>query len=145
MANCVLCDTDGGELLLAAADYRVVLVDEPGYPGYCRVIWQQHLPEMTDLTVAQRNTLMEVVWRVEQVLRDVLSPDKINLASFGNMTPHLHWHIIPRFADDAHFPEPTWGVRQREADSGKLAARIALLPQLRSALRANLHTWTRTS
>jgi diadenosine tetraphosphate (Ap4A) HIT family hydrolase len=44
----------------------------------------------------------------------LLRPDKINLASLGNMVAHLHWHVIPRFADDPHFPQPIWGTRQRE-------------------------------
>jgi len=48
------------------------------------------------------------------VLRDTLQPDKINLASLGNQVPHLHWHVIPRFADDAHFPDPIWAAARRE-------------------------------
>ena len=36
--------------------------------------------------------------------RDACEPDKMNLASLGNMTPHVHWHVIPRFRDDRHFP-----------------------------------------
>jgi diadenosine tetraphosphate (Ap4A) HIT family hydrolase len=47
----------------------------------------------------------------------VMHPDKINLASLGNMTPHLHWHVIPRFKQDKHFPQPIWGVPQREGNS----------------------------
>ena len=37
----------------------------------------------------------------------------INLASFGNRTPHVHWHVIPRYHDDAHFPDPVWGIARR--------------------------------
>jgi diadenosine tetraphosphate (Ap4A) HIT family hydrolase len=40
----------------------------------------------------------------------------MNLASLGNQTPHLHWHLIPRFTDDSHFPQPVWGPRQRDAE-----------------------------
>jgi diadenosine tetraphosphate (Ap4A) HIT family hydrolase len=43
-----------------------------------------------------------------------MQPDKINLASLGNVVPHLHWHVIPRFVDDPHFPNPVWGVKVRE-------------------------------
>ncbi len=64
---------------------------------------------MTDLDQVDRHELMAVVFAVEAVLRQLFSPDKINLASFGNMTPHLHWHVIPRWLDDPHFPEPIWG------------------------------------
>ncbi len=69
---------------------------------------------MTDLAEVERTRLMKAVFVVEHVLRELLEPEKINLASFGNMVPHLHWHIIPRFADDPHFPNPVFGSRQRD-------------------------------
>jgi diadenosine tetraphosphate (Ap4A) HIT family hydrolase len=77
---------------------------------------------------------MDVVWAVEEAQRAVLSPEKINLASFGNMTPHVHWHVIPRYLDDAHFPNPTWAVAQRASAPEVLAARRDLLPALHAAI-----------
>lgn len=111
---CELCTEAGGELLWQDDRCRVVLVNEPGYPGFCRVIWQAHVAEMTDLTESERSHLMRIVFVVETVLREQLKPRKINLASLGNMTPHLHWHVIPRFETDPHFPQPVWGQKQRE-------------------------------
>jgi diadenosine tetraphosphate (Ap4A) HIT family hydrolase len=64
---------------------------------------------MTDLAAADQRHFMHVVLAVERALRLALNPDKVNLASLGNMTPHLHWHVIPRFRDDRHFPNPVWG------------------------------------
>jgi diadenosine tetraphosphate (Ap4A) HIT family hydrolase len=110
---CELCTQTGGTVIWRDANCRVVLIGDPDYPGYCRVIWRAHVREMTDLPAAQRAHCMRVVFAVEQALRTLLVPDKINLASFGNMAPHLHWHVIPRFAGDAHFPNPVWGRRQR--------------------------------
>jgi diadenosine tetraphosphate (Ap4A) HIT family hydrolase len=92
----------------------VVLADEP-FAGFCRVIWNAHVREMTDLPAANRAHLVHVVYAVESALRARLTPAKMNLASLGNQTPHLHWHVIPRFADDTHFPQPVWGPRQRDA------------------------------
>jgi diadenosine tetraphosphate (Ap4A) HIT family hydrolase len=46
------------------------------------------------------------------------------------MVPHLHWHLIPRFEDDAQFPNPVWAPAVRTTDEPTLAARRALLPQL---------------
>jgi diadenosine tetraphosphate (Ap4A) HIT family hydrolase len=69
-----------------------------------------------------------VVFAAEAALREVMAPDKINLASLGNVVPHLHWHVIPRFADDPHFPNPVWSARQRNtphAAPGNLDARLA--------------------
>lgn len=111
--TCELCDQIGGELLWQDACCRIVLVDEPGYPGFCRVIWKAHVKEMTDLSVEERAHLLRLVFVVETTLRDMLNPHKINLASLGNLTPHLHWHVIPRFVEDPHFPQPLWGVQQR--------------------------------
>ncbi|AMO98534.1 histidine triad (HIT) protein [Collimonas arenae] len=112
----------------------MVLVDDPSYPGFCRVIWNDHIKEMTDLPVADRSTLMAAVCKVESVVRAVMQPEKINLASLGNMTPHLHWHVIPRYADDAHFPSPVWAEAQRQPSPSTLEQRQALLGALRSAI-----------
>jgi diadenosine tetraphosphate (Ap4A) HIT family hydrolase len=106
--QCPLCVSDGGEIVWQNALARVVLADEPNYPGFCRVILNTHCAEMTDLAAAERNALMEIVWAVEKVVRQVLQPHKINLACLGNVVPHLHWHIIPRWSDDLHFPAPVW-------------------------------------
>ena len=132
MNNCELCVKLGGESLWESPLCRVVLIDDPDYPGYCRVIWQEHVREMSDLRDVDRNYLMGIVFAVEAVLRELCSPDKINLASFGNMTPHVHWHVIPRWIDDPHFPQPVWGLRQREGkqaspkiSSAYLAKRLA--------------------
>ncbi|HSD42709.1 MAG TPA: HIT domain-containing protein [Burkholderiales bacterium] len=48
--------------------------------------------EMTDLDEAGRSRLMRDVFAVEAALRECLNLDGINLASFGNLVPHLHWH-----------------------------------------------------
>jgi diadenosine tetraphosphate (Ap4A) HIT family hydrolase len=131
--TCELCLQVGGELLWQDACCRVVRINEHGYPGFCRVIWKAHVREMTDLSERERLHLMQVVFTVEAALRKLLDPHKINLASLGNMAPHLHWHVIPRFESDPHFPQPIWGRQQREPrleyshDLGeKLAAEIAL-------------------
>ncbi len=110
---CPLCEAEGGIVLWQDAHCRVIRVDDPMYPGFCRVIWHEHVAEMTDLPPAERLHLMNVVLATEQALRELCRPDKVNLASFGNMVPHLHWHIIPRFSDDSHFPESIWGKAQR--------------------------------
>lgn len=107
--NCELCDQVGGAELWRSATCRVIRVNDPAYPGFCRVIWNVHVREMTDLEAGDRLALMRVVFAVEDVVRRLFSPDKINLASFGNVVPHLHWHVIPRWSDDRHFPEPIWG------------------------------------
>lgn len=130
--RCELCATPGGEILWESPPCRIVRVDDPYYLGFCRVIWNAHAREMTDLDPAQQQYLMSVVFALEGVVRQLFSPDKINLASFGNVVPHVHWHVIPRWQDDRHFPEPIWGSVRREGSiarpvvgNGELAAALA--------------------
>lgn len=130
--DCVLCDSAGENVLWRADQCRVIRVDDPHYPGFCRVIWHQHVREMTDLSPDDRAFLMRIVFAVESAVRQCCSPDKVNLASFGNMVPHVHWHIIPRWVDDRHFPEPIWGTVRQIAPTARapiadevLAAAIA--------------------
>lgn len=136
MENCELCDVNKGEVVFSTAHWRVLLVDDANYPGFCRVVWNAHVKEMTDLPVSERNEMMTAVWAVEQIVRDVMAPHKINLASFGNMVPHLHWHVIPRYRDDAHFPNPIWATAK--ADLPDVSARTAMLPALRAELLKHL-------
>jgi diadenosine tetraphosphate (Ap4A) HIT family hydrolase len=133
-STCDLCDRPDGDVAYRCEKYRIVLVDDINYPGFCRVIWNSHVKEVTDLTWPDRAVLMNAVWQVEQAVREVMRPDKINLASLGNVMPHLHWHIIPRYLDDAHFPSPVWAEAQRTPAPSALAARAALLPALREAV-----------
>ncbi len=122
-------------MLWQDAACRVVLVADPDYPGYCRVIWRAHVREMTDLDSAGQQHCMRVVFAVERALRTALEPRKINLASFGNLAPHLHWHVIPRYADDPHFPHSVWGERQR---TGRQRAAPGAATHLRALLVAEL-------
>lgn len=111
VSACPLCEGPGGRVLIQTPRLRVVWPDEPGHPGLLRVIWRAHVAEMSDLDPADRVLLMEAVWTVESAMRAALNPDKINLASLGNMVPHLHWHVIPRWRDDPQFPASIWTDR----------------------------------
>lgn len=110
---------------------RVVRVDEPDYPGFCRVILKRHARELTDLDEDERIRLMSVVFAVERAIRAAMHPDKMNVASLGNMTPHVHWHLIPRFSDDRHFPGPIWATPKREGGApAERQARASRIPAL---------------
>lgn len=136
MDNCELCQHPG-DVIFATREWRVVLIDDAHYPGFCRVIWNKHVKEMSDLTEQERTSLMNVVWCVESVIREVMNPHKMNLASLGNLVPHLHWHVIPRFVDDMHFPNPIWGQLERSINA-HIQERQALLPALKLAIKAKL-------
>lgn len=139
--SCPLCAGAGGEILWQGDRLRVILADEPANPGFTRVIWTAHVAEMTDLPESARARLMDAVWAVEASMREAFRPDKVNLASLGNVVPHLHWHVIPRWRDDAHFPQPVWApaVQGREAGVDRLRLLVErALPAYRSLLGQRL-------
>lgn len=135
--DCELCRTDGGEILWQDDFCRVVRVADADYPGFCRVILRQHVAEMSDLPAMQQAQLLRAVVAVETAVRELYRPDKINLASFGNVVPHLHWHVIPRWRDDRHFPQPVWGTPQRDAAAQAARPQVAT-PQLAAAIARQL-------
>ncbi|KND60512.1 Diadenosine tetraphosphate (Ap4A) hydrolase and other HIT family hydrolase [Candidatus Burkholderia verschuerenii] len=136
--DCVFCREDGGEVLWKDDVMRVVLADEPDWPGLCRVIWNAHVAEMSDLSDDDRIRVMTAVNIVERAMRRVLVPDKMNLASPGNQVPHVHWHVIPRFTNDSRFPLPIWAPRQRTVSEVLLSRRrvqaTLMVEQIRNEL-----------
>ncbi|MDK4680402.1 HIT family protein [Kingella negevensis] len=113
--TCPICTAQNEEILWQNDRLRVIAVhNEANAPAFCRVIWHDHIAEMTDLQPEQRDEIMHTVYRVEAAMRQVLQPEKINLASLGNIVPHVHWHVIARFKEDACFPASIWAQPVRE-------------------------------
>jgi diadenosine tetraphosphate (Ap4A) HIT family hydrolase len=114
--GCELCEGDGGILVARTDKLRVIRAEDADHPAFYRVIWNDHVAEWTDLVPGDRSLLMQTVAKVETVLRELLHPTKINLASLGNVVPHLHWHVIARFDWDARWPAPVWAPAQRQVN-----------------------------
>jgi len=137
--GCELCGLAAPMTVYADSKLSVIIVDDANYPGFCRVIWRDHVREMSDLARDDRLLLNEAVHEVEQAVREVMKPTKVNVASLGNVVPHLHWHVIPRYTDDAHFPAPVWAAAVRQTEQTTLEARRALLPALADAIARRMN------
>jgi diadenosine tetraphosphate (Ap4A) HIT family hydrolase len=83
---------------------------------------------------------MHLVFAVEGAVRSVMHPKKINLAALGNQVPHIHWHVIPRFEDDAFFPGSAWSNRLRETSDVALKIHRQDALELPQAIRAAIAT-----
>lgn len=138
---CPLCAGVANRVVWHCAAWRVVHADscaEEDFPAFYRLVSNAHHEEWTDLPEPLRQEGMAILACIETVLRQYLRPRKINLASLGNVVPHLHWHIIARFDWDSHFPAPVWAVAQRERVSDREAAVRERLSTLEAQLRERL-------
>ncbi len=135
---CSLCETEGGVPVFRGGKFRVIRAEEADFPAFYRLVWNDHVAEFSDLPAPERALCMEAVTLIETVLRRQLQPTKINLATLGNVVPHLHWHVIARFDWDSHFPAPVWAAAQRPSDAPALAQLRARLPALDMDIRQAL-------
>jgi diadenosine tetraphosphate (Ap4A) HIT family hydrolase len=140
MTNCTLCKDElkpeEGQLIWRGDDCRVILVNDPDLPGFCRVVWNHHVAEMTDLSYGEREHLMTLVFAVEEAVRHVMHPDKVNLAALGNMVPHIHWHVIPRYQDDAFYPGSAWSKKIQVTPTSVFTVRQQQAMKLPAAIKA---------
>lgn len=121
---CELCVSPHPKELWRDASVYVIDASQAGLPGFIRVVLTRHIKEMTDLTKEERGHVMDVVFFIEGMMRRYFATEKINLAEFGNMTPHLHWHIIARFADDEYFPDSVWSLKRRAVNTASMEKRL---------------------
>ena len=82
---------------------------------WLKVFTQVERREFSECTLAEKSAIFEALDIIEKEMLSYYQPAKINIASFGNYVPLVHWHIMARFQEDSFFPEPMWGKQQREA------------------------------
>jgi diadenosine tetraphosphate (Ap4A) HIT family hydrolase len=93
---------------------------EPSEIPWLKLFTQNPYKEMSDVPAEVRFEIFERLDAIEREMIAYFKPDKINIASFGNYVPHVHWHIMARFESDSHFPEPMWGEKRRDAELSHL-------------------------
>lgn len=111
MTSCPMCTKWNAEPELRIAELEhcyVTLNRDQFFTGYCFVFAKSHLTELFHLEQPVRSGVMEEVSRVAAALYTVFTPAKINYELLGNMVPHMHWHLVPRFTTDPLWPRPIW-------------------------------------
>jgi diadenosine tetraphosphate (Ap4A) HIT family hydrolase len=108
------CRACGGEWPAAAAfiadcgPARAYLHDDQYFAGWTVLVLKRHATELYELDAEERHALMDSVSAVARALASVYAAVKMNYALLGNQLPHIHWHLIPRAADDPIPLEPVW-------------------------------------
>jgi len=107
----------------------VILNRDQFFPGYTLLFTKSHVTELFHLERSARAELTEEVATVAKAIYDVFSPEKINYELLGNMVPHMHWHLVPRFASEPLWPRPIWAEPHDEVQlpPDEYQQRIALI------------------
>jgi len=137
MTDCPMCSKwdDDADLQIAEFEHCYVLLNrDQFFKGYCFVFSKKHVTELFHFDTATRQVVIEEVNRVAAALAEVFQPTKMNYELLGNMVPHMHWHLIPRFADDPLWPRPIWVEPHEEVHLTTTAydERIALIKEILS-------------
>ncbi|SMN15842.1 Diadenosine tetraphosphate (Ap4A) hydrolase and other HIT family hydrolases [uncultured Candidatus Thioglobus sp.] len=82
---------------------------------WIKVFTQRKVKEFSQCSAEEKLEIFRIIDIVEKKMLTYFKADKINIASFGNMLPQVHWHVMARFEGDSYFPEPMWGAKQRES------------------------------
>ena len=93
--------------------------------------------EFSECTREEKEAIWNSLDIIEKEMLGYFKPDKINMASFGNMLPRVHWHIMARFNDDSYFPEPMWGIKQRGG-----SIKIAPMEPFLESVKNKLTSWS---
>lgn len=103
--ECPLCaDESKGMTMVGDLEIaRAYLQRSANFRGYCILVLKRHAVEIDDLSPDERTMLIEDIAQVARAVRRVCKPKKLNYEILGNVVPHVHCHIIPRYETD-----PTW-------------------------------------
>jgi len=78
----------------------VVLGDAQFYRGYCVLLAKHHAQELFELPREEARGLSEELRSVAQAIWNVVKPLKLNYECLGNLEPHVHWHVFPRYESE---------------------------------------------
>ena len=108
--DCPLCadPSKGCEIIGDLEVTRAYLQRSASFRGYCVLVLKRHAVELDDLSADERRALMEDIARVARAVRAVCRPRKLNYEILGNMVPHIHVHIIPRYETDPAWDRAAW-------------------------------------
>ena len=117
IASCTMClrwEQDSAFRITEMNHSYVILNQDQYFTGYTLLFTKKHVTELFHLDQTIRAELTEEISQVAEALYKVFHPDKINYELLGNMVPHMHWHLVPRFTSDPLWPRPIWAEQHNE-------------------------------
>lgn len=122
--------------IVGSLNSSVVLLSQDQYfHGWCLVVSKTHIVDLFDLSISDRAALEADACIVSKGIQKLFSPDIMNYATFGNVIPHLHWNIMPRYKNDGLWGAPPWPHEPKTLEESE-ANNLSIL--IREAIGATL-------
>lgn len=96
-------------------DKEIYVEKEKSEIPWLKIFTKEEYKELGDVPKTLRSRLWDVYDAIEKEMKNYYNPKKINMASFANMLPRVHIHVMARYEDDSYFPNPMWGEKLRES------------------------------
>lgn len=125
------------DLITSLSVSSLYLTKNQTYRGQCLLILDcRHAVRPEQLAKHEWLEFCADLFKAERAVVHTVKPDHMNLASLGNVIPHLHWHIVPRFESDPRWGAPIWTTSLAEMPDVRLSGheRSELIGGLRDAL-----------
>lgn len=140
--DCPLCAPRPGsnehwDLVAALSVSSLYLSKNQTYRGHCQLVFDfRHATRLDQLSAEEWRAFSDDLFKAQAAVMRAVRPDHINIESLGNVVPHLHWHIVPRYSNDPRWGEPIWLTPLAAMANTPLLPgdRDALLLELRMAL-----------
>ena len=100
--------------LIIYEDLNIYVEKEESEIPWLKIFTKEPYKELSDVPSALRQKLWETYDLIEYEMIHYYNPKKINMASFANILPRVHIHVMARFEEDSYFPNPMWGEKLRE-------------------------------
>lgn len=110
MQNCFYCEKTEklNSLMIPVIELQysmVYLNRDQKHRGRCIVALKEHKTEYFQMTEEQNAGYFAEVSLTARVIQNIFHPDKINYATFGDMVPHVHVHVVPKYQDGLQWGE----------------------------------------
>ena len=120
---CTACDgrwPDSADRIAELRESILYLHTDQFFPGWSVLVLRRHAAELFELEPDERARLMDEVSNAARALKLAFDARKVNYALFGNLLPHVHWHLIPRLATDPAPREPVFAVSHAPVQLGPI-------------------------
>ncbi|ECL6415469.1 HIT family protein [Campylobacter coli] len=117
----------------------IYIEKEESQVPWIKIFTKQIYKEFSDCPCELQKELFDKILRCEKAMIEFYKPEKINIASFANYVPRVHFHVMARFKEDAFFPECMWGKQQREFKDLNLPSFDKFVTLLKNKMEYNYH------